>query len=121
MTQVFGNAVGQGSFELIPDKLIRINLRSVSGEPVNMETGVFRQEFLDHPSLVGSTIVPEQDHRFAQMPRQVFEKPGHLGRADVFLLVELGIKCNLSSFRGDRECRDSRDFSPASGDRKLGG
>lgn len=121
MTQVFGNTVGQRPFELIPDKLIGIKFRSITGKPVDIEAGVFCQEFFDHPSLMRSAIVPEQDDGFAQMPPKVLKKPRHLGGTDVFIAVELGIKGDLSSFRGNRERRNGRDFGPASGDTKMGG
>jgi len=120
MNQVFGGAIGQGPFELIPDKLIGIKLGSISREPVDMETGMFGQKFFDHFTLVRCAAVPEQDDGSAQVSVKMFEKPDHLGRTDVFVAVELGVKRNLSSFRGNRKRRDSRDFCPASGNRKMG-
>jgi hypothetical protein len=120
MTQIPGHAVSQGSFELCPDEFIRIEFRGVAWETMGVKPRVFTEELLDQGCLVGSAVIPQEDHGATQVPEQLCEKTSHFWEADIFIAMESGIESNAPAFRGDADRRDGRDFGPSSSTAETG-
>lgn len=114
MAQVFWNAVGQSAFKRIPDEFVRIELRSISGKSMRVQTAMLAYKFSNREAFMWCATVPEQYHITAQVAEQVVEELGHLRGLDVLSNMEPGIQCDSSSFRREAEGRNGRDLFPLS-------
>src|SRR6266511_3298089 len=101
-------AVGEVAFEVVPDLLGRIKLRSIGWELLQMHPGIPRAHHVDDGSLVNDATVPEEHDLSSQMPQQRPEELGHVnGLEAVRLPAEIqpyGPTC-----RGHREGSQGRD------------
>jgi len=68
LLDVMGASVGQIPFGLRPDPLVRIELRRVRREVLDMETGMPTLEFRQRFSMVRGRIVEDGDHGTTQVP-----------------------------------------------------
>jgi hypothetical protein len=59
MMRVRRDAVGHGAFELSPDKLVRVKLRSITGERIGMQARVAVQQPLDASGPVDLSPIPQ--------------------------------------------------------------
>ena len=114
--EVFWNGIGQAPFKIVPDKLIRVKFRRVSGETVGMKPRMFTEEFSDRGSFMGSAAVPEKDHMAAQVSEQLTEELNHLRGSDVLIGMEPGIESHALAFWRNAESRDGRNLLPPSCD-----
>jgi len=112
--QIGRSAVGQGAFKMVPNELVRVELGSIAWEPEDLKTRMLVQEGPDDLPLVGCTVVPQQHHRTAQMLEELPEELNHLGRLDVLVAVEPGVKRHAPSSRGNGKGRNGRYLVPAS-------
>ena len=120
MAIIIGDAVGQGALEVGPDEFRRVEFGGITGKAVDMQSRMTEEELLGRCAFVRSAVIPEQYHRSAQVPEQMPKEIGHLGRADVFVPIEVSIERELFAPGRDGERRDGGDFmSPPSGNPQV--
>lgn len=112
--QVSWNGIGQATLKIVPDELIRVKFRRISGETVGMKPRMFAEEFSDRSSFVGSASIPENDHWPPQVSEQLAKELGDLKRFNVFIGMESGIESHPFPLWGDAERRDGGNLFPAS-------
>jgi hypothetical protein len=112
MTEILGNTVGQGPFELSPDKLIGIELWGIAWKEMGMEAPVSVQEPLDQARPVGAASVPQKDDTAPEVSKKVAEEVGHVLGPDVFVGVKLKGKRQPLSFGREAKGRDGRNLGP---------
>ena len=116
MLKVSGNAVGQISFEVGPDKFIGIKLRGISREVKGLDSRIASKESFDELGSVERASVPEKDERTFEVTAKVSEELPDLFSPDVLVGVKTSVESKAFSLGRDRDGGDGRDFSPASGD-----
>lgn len=80
---VVWRTIGESVLGLGPDKLVRVELRGVGREPIDVKPCVLAQEVLDDDALVDGAAVPQEHHRSTQMPEKVAQEPDNLHAGDV--------------------------------------
>ena len=93
MLKVSGNAVGQISFEVCPDKFIGIKLRGIPREVKSLDSRIASKESFDELGSVDRASVPEKDDRAFEVPTKVLEELPDLSGSNVFV----GIKARVES------------------------
>lgn len=122
VSQIAGNTVGQGAFEIRPNELIRIEFGRISREPVDVEPGMSAEKFLGHLPPVRLAVVPEENHLSAKVTQELAQKSRHFWSLDVLPGMETGIKGQAPPSRRDGKGRDGRNLVPMHGttqDRRL--
>ena len=94
-----------------PDKLVRVELRGVGREPIDVKPCVLAQEVLDDDALVDGAAVPEQHRWPPQMTKQVPQESDDLHAGDV-LAVETEVKPKALASGGYREGGDCGNAIP---------
>jgi hypothetical protein len=117
MPKVFGNAVCDASFEVVPNKFVGVKLRRVSREVKGLDARNPFKDLSDKLGPVERAFVPENEELAGKVTSQVLNKFSDLRGTDVFA-VETGVKSEPFSFGRDADGRDRRDFSPASCNRE---
>jgi len=115
MPKVFGNTVGNTSFEMVPNKFVGVKLRRVSWEVKGLDSRIASKNLPDELGSVDRAFVPEKEEFAGKVTSQVSNKFSDLRGSNVFA-VETGVKSEAFSFGRDADRRDRRDFSPASRD-----
>lgn len=100
-------AVGQQSFEVIPDALIGVELRGVGRQRHKMEATGTREQFADRLATVDFAVVQQNDQMSADLAQQMAQEPGDLFALNV-VLVELAVKRTVKTPRTDRDTGDGR-------------
>ena len=113
MMGIFGNAIGQGPFEIVPDELIGVEFGGISREPLCMQARIPFENFRDRSPLMDGAAVPKKDQMSAQMFEQLPEKPSHVRVTDIFVGMESGIQDKVLSFDRNTDGRDGRNLGPA--------
>lgn len=113
MREIFGRAIGQGPFEVVPDEFIGIEFGRISRKPVGVQARVRAEKLLDHDPFMGPAGIPKQDHGAPEVLEQMAEESGDLGGADVGVWMEAGIECDSPLLGGHAEGRDGRNLAPA--------
>lgn len=72
--EVVGGSVSEGPIGPCPNILGRVELRRVSGEIVDVQPRVGREEGPDLPPPMDRAAIPEQIHGAAQMPEQMLQE-----------------------------------------------
>lgn len=103
-----GPAVRQGVLREIPDTLIGVELGSVSGEAVEVQTRIPVLQRPDGVAAVDRAVVPDHDHGAAQVAQQITEEGADLGVPDV-LGREQEVEAAAAAPGTDRESRNDRD------------
>lgn len=106
-------AVGEISFGQGPDPFIGIEIRSVSGKVLNMETRVLPEKFSERRAVVGRGVVQQDDNVTPKMPQQLSEKQAHFFLADVVEVKEI-VKAQALPLRTDGDSGNHGDFVSAS-------
>ena len=114
--KVSGNAIGQTSLEVGPDKFIGVKLRGVSREVKRLDSRIASQELLDELGSVERASVPKKDNRAFEVTRKVSEKLPDLSGPNVQVGVKARVESKAFSLGRDRDGGDGRDFGPASSD-----
>lgn len=120
MAQVFRDAVGNRPLEFCPDELVRVKLRGIAGERMDLEATVSIQQALNAAGPVDPAPIPQQDHRALEVPQEMSEELSHFFSVDVLVDVESQVQSQPLSLRGDTDCRDGRDLGPAASHRQPG-
>lgn len=120
VAEICWDAVGDRALEMVPNEFVWVEFGSVTWKSVRMEAWMGPEKLADHGPLMGSAVIPEQDHGAAQVSKQMPQELGHLRGADVFVRVEAGVESDTSSLRGHGNRREGRDLSPSSGTAKIG-
>lgn len=81
--QVIRAAIGQSGFGPMPHALIRVQLGGVCGEELHVQPRERVTEVADRLASVDPAVVPEDDHRPAQMAQQVAQEGADLRVVDV--------------------------------------
>jgi hypothetical protein len=102
------SAIGEGVFEVVPDALVRVELRSVGRESDEMQTRRVLQEFLYGVTSMNRTVVQEDDDMAADLAQQMAEERRDLLALDV-VLVELAVQCAPETLRTDCDAGDGGD------------
>ena len=110
---VEGTAVGQFSFCQRPHAFIGIELWSVSGKVLDVQTRMPTQELCQRSAVVGGGIVQQNDDGASEVPQQLPKKPAHFFLADVVEVKQV-VQAQVLSLRTDRNSGDDRDFVPPS-------
>lgn len=105
---VVGSTVGQGSLELRPYSLVRIQVGCVGRESFQVEPRKAAAEFPNRFTSVLSKVIPDDEHVSSQMAQEVAEELADLGVLDV-LAVELDIEADAAALRTDRNAGDGGD------------
>lgn len=108
--QVIGAAVGQRALGLVPDALVGVEFRSVTGEKCDVKTSMPFQEAANLIPFVNLPVIPEQDDRAGQMPEQVAQKEADFRAADV-RPMQLIVEGDPMAFRTDRQGGDQRHLA----------
>lgn len=106
---VVRSAVGQVAFGQGPDAFVRIQLRRIGGEVLQVETGERVAQLLDGRTFVDPAVVPEEDDGPAEMAKQVAEEGAHVGPADVRGL-ETVVQAEAPAARTHRDRGDDGDL-----------
>lgn len=120
MRQVRWDTIGHGAFKLGPDTLVRVKLGRVAGERIGMQAPVAGQQSLNGFGPVGSSPIPQQDHRAPDVAQEVPKELGHLWRSDVLVGMESHIQRHAPPFGGHPQRRDGRDLGPMARHRQPG-
>lgn len=67
--EVVGAAIGQVVLRQSPDALIRIQVRCVGRETLDVQPRMLSQQFVEGLTPVGGGVVEEHNHRAPQMPK----------------------------------------------------
>ena len=110
--KVFGNAVGDTSFEIGPNKFIGIKFRRISGEVKGFDSRSASKELFDEFGPMKRASVPEKDDPASEVSCKVTEKMSDLFGPNVFVEMETRVESKTFSFRRDGDGREGRDFSP---------
>jgi hypothetical protein len=108
MACVLQQAIGEVAFEVVPDLLGRINLRSIGWELLQMQPGIRLAHHVNGGSLVNAATVLEEHNMSSQMPQQGPEELGHINGLEVVRLPAAR-QPHVVTFRGHRECSQGRD------------
>lgn len=103
-----GTAVGERALQVIPDTLVRVELRSIGGEGNEMKTRRALQQFLYRVSPMYGTVVQKDDDMAGDLAQQMAEECRDLFTLDV-VFVELAIQGASETLRADCDSRDGRD------------
>jgi len=100
--------VGEGTLGELPDALVRVELRGVGGEAVEMEPGKAGLECADGFAAVDRAVVPDHDHGAAEMAEQIPEEGAHFRVLEV-LGGEQEVEAAAPAAGTHREAGEDRD------------
>src|SRR5574341_661683 len=107
-TAIVGPAVGELALRQCPAPFVRVQLRGVGGEPLEVQAGELGAQGADEGTLVDLAAVPQHDDGAPEMAQELPEKAAHLRRMEV-LVVELEVEAEALAPRADRQAGDDRD------------
>ena len=115
MVGILGRAVCQRSLEIVPNKLVRIELGRISGEAISVQARMIFKKLFDQVSLMRPAAIPQKDHMAAQMFEQLPQESDDLKGADVFIAVKSRVEREALSSGRYAKGRDGRNLGPVSG------
>ena len=95
-----------------PDKLVRVELRGVGREPMDVKPFVLAQEVFDDDAPVNGAAVPKEHHRSTQMPQKVAQESDDLYAGDVYR-VETKVQPETLSGWGHGDTGDNGNTIPS--------
>jgi hypothetical protein len=114
MPQVLRHAVSDSSFDLGPDKLVRIELGGIAWKEMGMDAAMAAQELLDGVGLVRAAPIPQQNEGTSDVPQKMAEKFQHLLPSNIFAGVQSKVE-SQSLLSGRHTNRgDGRNLGPIS-------
>ena len=113
MIHVERTAVGEFAFGERPNTFIGIELGSVSGKVLDVQTPVPTEELLERCPLVRRGVVQQNDDRTPEVAQQLAEEETHFFLPDV-VEVKQRVEAEVLSLGADRDSGDDGDFVPAS-------
>ncbi len=102
------STVGERALGELPDTLVGVEFRRIAGEAVEREPGIAGLERANRYATVDRAVVPDHDHRAAQMAEQIAEEGAYLRVLDV-LGREQEVETAVPATRTHRQPRDDRD------------
>ena len=114
--KVSGNAVGQTSLEVGPDKLVGVKLRRISREVNGVDSRIVSQVLFDELGPVERAPVPEKHDGPSEVATKVPEEVSDLFGPNVLVGIKARVESKPFSLGRDRDGGDRRDLGPASGD-----
>jgi len=114
MSVVAWDAVRHGPLEEGPDKLVRVELRRVAGEAMELPCGMGFAETANRLPFVLVAAVPKDNNTISEVSGELAKKRGRFSGADVLIRQESGIEGQSFAFRRNRNSRTGRYFGPAS-------
>ena len=118
MSNVLRDAVGQVTFEVCPNKFIRIEFRGVSREVDSMDASTALKELLDGLGPVERASVPKKNDGSSKVARKMPKESTDLFSPDVFVGVKTDVEPKTLSSRRAAERRNRGDFRPVTGHSK---
>jgi len=112
MCKILGDSVGHRTFKMVPNKLCRVEFRSISWKTLWMQAGVSLKAFADGRTPMYPAIIPQHKDGTLQVPDEMPQKLRHFGVFDVLIGIKPGIQGNVSSFWRNTEGRDRRNLAP---------
>ncbi len=111
LLDVVRSKVGQTSeLEMVPDLLLRIQIRSVRGQPFDLPVAMAFEIVAHLGMFVGVPSVPQQQQGAPIVSAQVTEKVQHLRPADVLLGVQGQKERDATPLGGHGQRPDARDL-----------
>ena len=103
--------IGQCPFGLSPDKLIRVEFRSIGRERIDVEARMPLDKDTDEGTAMDRAAIPQQDHVTSQVSEQVPEKADDLHARDIGS-VKPRVEPKPAPARRNSEAGDGRDAEP---------
>lgn len=101
-------AVCESLFGQLPDPLVRVELRGIGGEALQMQPLGARAQLPDELAAMGIAAVPQDDDVPADLPEQLSQEVAGLALSDV-LRVQLEVEVEALAARRHRDSRDDGD------------
>lgn len=101
-------AVGQKTLKMIPDTLVRIQLRSVRWKGNQVQTGCAAKKPSDGIAPMDLAVIQKNDQMTPDLPQQMTEEGRHLFALDV-VLIELAVQGAVKTLPTDGDPGDRRD------------
>jgi len=71
VSEICWDAVGNRALEMVPNEFVWVEFRGVAWKSVGIEARMGSEKLADHGPLMGSAVIPEQDHGAAQVSKQL--------------------------------------------------
>lgn len=118
MPDVFRHTVSHRAFETVPNKFVRVKLRSVSRKMISKDTITGFKESFNRARFVDSTRIPQKHKASLKMLKKIFKKDQNFRVTNVLRPVKTDIKAEPSFLSRNTDCGDSRYLRPSPGDSK---
>lgn len=118
MSSILWDAVGNITFEMSPNKFVRIKFRRVSGETVRMNTTLGFNKLLNRVRLMDGTGIPDQDKALLKVPEKMPQESQDFKTANILRHMETSIQIDSPLPGRNADRGDGRDFRPSAGDFK---
>lgn len=105
---VHGGAVRQEPFRLGPDEFVRVKVRRIGGEPVDVESRMAMKEGGDEGAAMNGAAIPQEDNRSRQVAQEVTQEADDLHPGDV-VAREIDVETEVPMPGRDREGGDGGD------------
>lgn len=115
ISRILGDAVGNRTFHIVPDKLGRIKFGGVAGEEIRVNPRMTSKEPSYCRGLMYGPFVPEKHKSSLQMPEKISQENQNLKIADIFQGIETDIQGNSPFARRNTDSRNCRNLCPPSG------
>ena len=110
--EICRDAIGQRTFQMIPDPFIRIQFRGISRESEGANFRMFFKPLLGSSRPVRRAAIPEQNKTFGQMSFEMFQEFDHLRPTDILLGMQSDIKIDPFVLWRYADRRDGRNLTP---------
>lgn len=102
--------------EVVPDPLVRIQFRSIRREVLDRQSRMPLYEFFHEFTSVSLTSIPDQNHRAANMLKELAHKGRNVVSINAMIRKETKKEIQSVTLGGDADCRDRGDFSSPTSD-----
>ena len=120
VVKVSGDTVGNVSLEMCPDKLIGIELGSISREMKSSDPGIISEDLFNNLGPVNLASVPKENDGTWEVPSKKSDELSDMSCLDVHVGVKTSAESQTFSFGRNSNGRDSRDLGPAARDNEYG-
>ncbi len=108
LPNIIGSAVGERCLGKMPSGLDGVELRSVSGQTLKMQSRIFTPQSCQRVRIVNRSTVPHDDHLTAQVTQQIPEEVVHFIATDI-VVMQTKVQSKAFATRTDRQTADDRN------------